>query len=282
MTGNRKPDKCVEDNICHPKRSLRNRLGSLSSAVSSKKQTLIFTTLMLFSSVALAKSDKDLPKTFQRAPYSQMSLSVGSPTSGWQLRAKRLRSGSALKIKKGSDNHSYGHPALVLMLQRSAKDVASAAPGSIMLVGDLSSKNGGSLAGHRSHQSGRDADVGFYVRDKSGKPALLNHFVVFNAQGQATDGSGYTFDDERNWFLVRSWLRDKRAGLTHVFVSSPLRTRLLKFAAAHSEHKAYLTEATTLLKQPRNSAAHDDHFHVRISCPKNHESLCSEHARVSD
>src|SRR5690606_36397738 len=101
-----------------------------------------------------------------RSPYSLMSLSVGHPKHGFQVRAKKLRPRPYLKIKSGSRGENYGHPALVLMLKRSARDIARAVPGSVMLVGDLSSKRGGPLAGHHSHQSGHDADVVFYAKDK--------------------------------------------------------------------------------------------------------------------
>lgn len=226
-----------------------------------------------------AAPGRELPKKFQRSPYSLMSLSVGHPNAGWQVRAKKLRKRPYLAIKRGSENEVYGHPALVLMLYRSAKEIARSVPGSVMLVGDLSRKGGGALAGHNSHQSGRDADIGFYVLDKRGKPKLPERFVTFTADGKATDGSGDTFDDRRNWLLVQSWARDKRAGLSHIFVSTGLRARLLKYGASHAAHKRYVGEVAALMKQPDSSSAHDDHFHVRISCPKRQEEICREESR---
>ncbi len=206
-----------------------------------------------------------------------MSLSVGNPNHGWQVRAKKLRKRPYLHLKKGS--HPYGHPALVLMLYRSAKEVARGAHGSVMLVGDLSRKEGGPLAGHRSHQSGRDADVAFYATDAKGKPVTLDHFVTFDGEGKARDGSGLEFDERRNWLLVQSWVRDRRAGLSHIFVSMPLRARLLRYGAKHRRYKKYVREATKLLKQPEDSSPHDDHFHVRISCPKRQDEICREESR---
>ena len=41
------------------------------------------------------------------------------------------------------------------------------------------------MAGHRSHQSGRDADVGFYVLDAHGKRVTPDHFIHFDAAGDA-------------------------------------------------------------------------------------------------
>jgi penicillin-insensitive murein DD-endopeptidase len=239
--------------------------------------------LLLLSSLPLAEAGAEtvhkLPSAFQQSPYSMMSLSVGYPNEGWQLRAKKLRKNRELRIKLGSADRAYGHPALVLMLKRSAHQVARGAPGSVMLVGDLSSREGGPLSGHTSHQSGRDADVGFYVLDARGRPAQLDHFVAFAADGRARDASGLVFDDWRNWLLLQAWAKDHRAGLSHIFVAAPLRQRLLGWAQARPAFRPFVSEVAALLKQPENTSPHDDHFHVRISCPKKLEKICREQSR---
>jgi penicillin-insensitive murein endopeptidase len=220
-----------------------------------------------------------LPPQYQRAPYSLMSLSVGYPNQGWQLRAKRLRKSKDLKIKQGSETRVYGHPALVLMLGRTAKQVARGAPGSVMLVGDLSSEQGGKLSGHTSHQSGRDADVGFYATDARGRAVVLDHFVAFGADGRAKDNSGLLFDDWRNWLLLEAWAQDRRAGLSHIFVATPLKNRLLAWARRRPAFQKRIDRVAVLLKQPENSQPHDDHFHVRVSCPQNQADICREESR---
>ncbi|MEZ4225521.1 MAG: penicillin-insensitive murein endopeptidase [Polyangiaceae bacterium] len=255
-------------------RRFRRPLPALRLALVTMVLGLVFVAPQLG-----AAPGRELPKKFRRSPFSLMSLTVGAPNSGYQLRAKKLRKRQYLHIKRGSEDKVYGHPALVLMLYRSAKEIARSASGSVLLVGDLSRAEGGSLAGHRSHQSGRDADVAFYASDKNGKSVVLDTFVSFGGDGKAKDGSGLVFDDERNWLLVQSWVRDRRAGLSHVFVATPLRARLLKFGAAHAKYKKYVTEAAALLKQPEQSSDHSDHFHVRISCPKRLAGLCVEESR---
>jgi len=208
-----------------------------------------------------------------------MSLSVGYPNDGWQRRAKRLKPSRYVKIKPGSQTKSYGHPALVLMLERSAKDLGKVAAGSVLMVGDLSDANGGRLLGHHSHQSGRDADVVFYALDENGKRTILDHYVKFGADGKAVDGSGYVFDDWRNWLLVQSWVRDKRAGLSHIFISRPLRQRLITYASKQDGFKKYVSEVSALLKQPEDAEPHDDHFHVRVSCPQDQSEVCREQSK---
>lgn len=242
----------------------------------------MLTAAVLVASIpgsAGAGSISDLPKKFRQAPFSMMSLSVGYPNAGWQYRAKRLKRSRFLSIKSGSRENSYGHPALILMLGRSAKELQRVAPGSVLLVGDISDENGGPLSGHRSHQSGRDADVAFYALDENGKRVTLDRFVKFGADGKAVDGSGYQFDDWRNWLLVQSWVRDRRAGLSHIFVSRALRQRLIGYASKQPAFKKYVSEVSALLKQPEEAEPHDDHFHVRVSCPKGQNEICREQSK---
>lgn len=241
----------------------------------------LLAAIVIWPAGLAARSNKppDLPKKFRKAPYSLMSLSIGHPNAGRQVRAKRLKTRPYLKIKQGSSGVAWGHPALVKMLYRTARDIARSAKGSVLLVGDLSGKHGGPLPGHASHQSGRDADVAFYVKSKQGKPVRQERFVAFGGDGKAKDGSGLQFDDWRNWLLVQCWLKDHRAGISHIFVSRALRKRLLDFARGRPAFRKLVPEAERLLKQPEDSTAHDDHFHVRISCPKKQEEICREHPR---
>ncbi len=231
--------------------------------------------LIAFAASAREHTNADLPAQYRRSPFSLMSLTVGTPTNGFQIRAKKLRSFDELWIQKKSRNHTYGHPALVLMLARTAKQIAQQTPGSVLLVGDLSRENGGPLAGHRSHQSGRDADVGFFVTDLEGNPKNPRQLRRFGRNGRAKDGSALRFDDYRNWLLVQLWLKDSRANLEYVFVAHHLRRRLLDFARARPAFRPYVKQAARFLRQPRNALPHDDHFHIRIACPERQRGLCS-------
>lgn len=240
----------------------------------------LVTLLALTRPYPHADSDHKLPAKFSNRPFDKISLTVGHPNEGYQLRAKRLTSARELLVRKSSHDRAYGYPSLVLMLHRSARDVAKAASGSVLLIGDLSTKDGGPLSGHRSHQSGRDADVGFYVTNLEGRPIPWKEFVAFDGDGKAKEGSSVRFDDRRNWLLVESWVKDRRAGLAHVFVSDPLRARLLRFAREHPRHAPYVDKAAALLQQPENGEPHDDHFHVRISCPENLIEICRNESRL--
>lgn len=269
----------------HPSRSNRKAGEGMSRGTKTTRIVAALVALAVLALLAIpageaaAGSTRKLPKEYRRSPYTLMSLSVGYPNHGWQVRAKKLRPNRYLRVKRSSRNNVYGHPALVLMLRRSAREIGRAVSGSVMVVGDLSRKSGGALAGHKSHQSGRDADIAFYMKDAQGRNHVPDRFVAFDGNGKARDGSGLVFDDYRNWLVVQSWVRDRRAGLSHIFVSRALRARLLAYGRKTQQFKQHADEVARLLKQPENSTAHDDHFHVRISCPRRQSGLCHEHPR---
>lgn len=245
-----------------------------------------FAALLLLAGLGVAAapavglaSGRELPERYRRPPWSKASLTVGHPNAGWQARAKKLRRTRQLRVKAGSEERVYGHPALVLMLRRSARDVARSAKGAVMLVGDLSTREGGALSGHHSHQSGRDADVGFYALDAAGKRVLPEAFVSYGADGRARDGSGLVFDDRTNALLLLAWAKDQRAGLRRVFVANALRRRLIAQGRKLSGWEAHAAAVERLLEQPENASTHDDHFHVRIACPPGQEAICREESR---
>jgi penicillin-insensitive murein endopeptidase len=91
--------------------------------------------------------------------------------------------------------------------------------------------------------------------------------VPFVADGTAPSWPGARFDDARNWSLVAAIVGDGHAKVTHIFVATPIRERLLAYAAKIGASPAIRSKAAEVLAQPRGSLPHDDHFHVRIGCP---------------
>ena len=195
--------------------------------------------------------------------------SVGSPTDGHLLGGAHLTDAPYLRIYPvyaGADVR-WGVEPLVGLIDRSAKNVRKQFPDAILSVGHLSKAGGGELDRHASHESGRDADIGFYAKNVSGKPILSDHMVAFVGDGTAPSWPGAHFDDARNWALVASIVGDVHARVTHIFVATPIRERLLAYAAKIGASPAIRTKAAEVLAQPHGALPHDDHFHVRIACP---------------
>jgi penicillin-insensitive murein endopeptidase len=207
--------------------------------------------------------------------------SLGSPTEGHLLGGAHLVETDYLRIEPNdtAGDVRWGLEPLVSMLDRAARAVRQKFPSTITSVGHLSRDGGGDINGHRSHESGRDADVGFFVRSASGKQLMAQHFVPFKADGTAPSWPGAYFDDAKNWTLVSSMLEDPEAHVTHLFVAAPLRARLLAYAERAGAPQSVRMHAAELMQQPRGVLPHDDHFHVRIGCPP-HQSGCVENPTI--
>ena len=221
----------------------------------------------------------------------RFGLSLGSPTEGHLIGGAHLMPTEYLRIEPAdtAGDVRWGLEPLVGMLDRAGRAVRRQYPGTVLSVGHLSREGGGDIEQHRSHESGRDADVAFYVRGAAGRQLLSPHFVAFRADGTAPTWPGAYFDDARNWTLVSSLVSDPEAHVTHLFVSSPIRARLLAYAEHAGAPQAIRMRAAELMQQPHGVLPHDDHFHVRIGCPA-HMSGCVEnptlrvarHERYSD
>jgi penicillin-insensitive murein endopeptidase len=64
--------------------------------------------------------------------------------------------------------------------------------------------------------------------------------------------------------------------VTHIFVASPIRSRLLQYAERIGASPDVRTRASELMAQPKGSLPHDDHFHVRIGCPAGMEKCIEQ------
>lgn len=198
-----------------------------------------------------------------------MGRSVGSPTEGHLVGGAHVGDAPYLRIVPAYANGDvrWGLGSLVGLLDRAARAVHKRWSGAVLSVGDLSKNGGGEIDRHASHESGRDADVAFYVKDAHGKPLYADHFVPFGGNGAARTWPGATFDDARNWALVAALVSDPLTHVSHIFVSNALRARLLAFAARAAVAPEVQAHAAATMAQPHGSLPHDDHFHVRVSCP---------------
>lgn len=201
-------------------------------------------------------------------------MSVGAPNQGKLRGARKLRVTDDVITKKSSS--TWGLPDLTNLIQRAARAVRKKHGGPALLVGDLSAKLGGPLVGHNSHQSGRDADIGFFVTNSKGKPFRAKRFLPFDDAGVGKDVPWARFDDARNWAFVRALLTDEQVTVRHVFVTAGLEARLLAFAKQKKEPEELVTRAASVLMAPKDADVHDDHFHIRIACPEAMRGTCIE------
>ena len=194
--------------------------------------------------------------------------SIGSPTEGHLIGGARLEDAPYVRVlpHDAPGDVRWGLTPLVALVDRAARTVDKKFPGSVLEVGHLSRLGGGDVGDHASHESGRDADIAFYVKNNLEKQVFSDHMVPFRGDGTASSWPGAKFDDAKNWALVSSFVQDP-ANVTYIFVSAPIRARLLAYAQKIGAAPAIRNRAALLMMQPHGSASHDDHFHVRIGCP---------------
>lgn len=173
----------------------------------------------------------------------------------------------------------WGTGELVQLVNEAARKVSEVHGPSVLPVGELSAKYGRNISGHRSHENGRDADLGFYFIDDDGKPYVFSeYFAKTSRSGRAyIEGGRVRFDTARNWTLVRAML-ESDVDVQHIFVANNLRIKLLRHARRDPEVSELLYEkASRVLHQPGGSTLpHRDHFHVRILCSEEDRPSCRE------
>ena len=208
--------------------------------------------------------------------------SVGSPTDGKLVGGAHVDETPYLRISPAHSQGDvrWGLESLVTALDRAARAVRRQFPDAIATVGHLSRAGGGEIDRHHSHESGRDADVQFFMRSRAGKPLQSNGFVSFRPDGTTPSYPGAYFDDVRNWVFVNALVTDPQAHVSHIFVAAPLRARLLAIAEHLGAPHAVRMRAAEAMVQPRGALPHDDHFHVRIACPPRMQG-CVEYPSVA-
>ncbi len=162
---------------------------------------------------------------------------------------------------------NYATLEVAALLARGASTVARAIPGAPLVLADASVEGGGEVARHASHESGRDVDLLFYVRDGGGESVPSPGFLRFDGAGRCvSEGCRLRLDVPRTWWLVRTLLASQRPAVQYLFVAEPLRALLLDYARTHGEHSAIVRRAERVLHQPTDSSPHDDHLHLRVYC----------------
>lgn len=178
----------------------------------------------------------------------------GSEHQGSLHNGVRVPTSEQYEMKRPALN--YGSPQTVASVRRIADNYWKKSGGHKLLFGDLSRPGGGPLTGHRSHQQGRDIDIGIPLR--SGE--RYDRFVLATAQN---------LHHERAWLLVKELLADPN--FAFVFVDMSLQAELYNYALRNGESEAFLREVFQYPRVPRDRygvirhfRGHADHLHIRF------------------
>jgi penicillin-insensitive murein endopeptidase len=218
---------------------------------------------------AKSAKEKDKPKKpVISAKQLFGTVKTGAPLAaravGWYAKgclagAKPLAvDGPGWQVMRLSRNRMWGHPDLVALVERLARESTEKKEWSGLLVGDISQPRGGPMiSGHASHQVGLDADIWLtpmpdrkLTRREREDLSATSMLASYNAVNPKVWGEGQVK-------LI------KRAA------SYPAVERIL----VHPAIKKALCEATdkkdrAWLSKVRPYFGHYYHFHMRIGCPK--------------
>jgi penicillin-insensitive murein endopeptidase len=195
----------------------------------------------------------------QRLPAAGPALSIGTCSCGCLQGAATLPvSGRGYEVLHLGRNRRFGHPSLVSFVQRLAKAAAQQKLG-LLVVGDLSQPRGGPTpSGHRSHQTGLDADIG-YVAPRGAHAGL--------SAATREQLSAVAVVDPKTHAKTAAWT-PKVLKLLALAAADPAVDRIfvdpgIKRLAC--EDPATATAAWQGRLRPWWN--HHDHFHVRLKCP---------------
>jgi len=186
-------------------------------------------------------------------PSSVGAASLGAPNRGALFNGEQLVTGALWVVE--SPENAWVTPESARALRQAVEVVHQEHPGAPLLhLGDASRRHGGYLRPHRSHQAGRDVDVGFFYRDGPGwyLPATADNL-----------------DRARTWSLLRALLATGE--VEYVFLDQGIQALLVEHATAAGEDPGWLAEifggATRSTALIRHTWGHRTHLHVRFLSP---------------
>jgi LysM repeat protein len=208
------------------------------------------------------ESDADALRAMaERDPRALGPLSIGTPDSGLLLNPVPFPEGSLWKLREPGD--SWATDETIDFVITAIEAVEALYPGSPrVVIGDLSNPRGGRLDLHRSHQAGRDADIGLYYR-----------------RGEADDfraARARDLDAPRTWALVRALVTE--TDVERIFIDRSLMRVLYDQGVAEGEDRGWLADIFGRSSEKgiiQHERRHKDHLHARF-----YNRRAQEHGRI--
>jgi penicillin-insensitive murein endopeptidase len=208
-----------------------------------------------------------------RTPAPLAARAIGSYARGCLSGAVLMPTdGPAWQAMRLSRNRHWGHPTLIAMLKRLAKDGRDKDNWPGLLVGDISQPRGGPmLTGHASHQIGLDADV--WLTPMPARTLSTEERETMSAVSMLSDEvtmiSADVWTDAHTAIIKRAaGYRDVERVLVH-----PAIKQVLCYAAGDDRR---------WLSKVRPYWGHHYHFHIRMRCPPGSSGVCQPQATTPD
>lgn len=187
------------------------------------------------------------------------SQSRGHAFRGRLLNGEPLKSGAGYKVR--SPGRAYGTDQTVSLIRKVCRKYTRKFRGAPkVVIGDISFKRGGYMRPHKSHQSGRDVDMGYVHKGNR----QLDNFESMNK---------HNLDVAKTWYLVKSFV--DTGEVEYMFIDHGIQRLLYEYAVSHGVSKTWLEanmqypRGRGATKAPiRHARGHRNHMHIRFRCPK--------------
>jgi len=206
-----------------------------------------------------------------KTPAALEAKAIGFYARGCLAGGKELAiDGPAWQAMRLSRNRNWGHPRLVSLVERLAKEAQKFDGWPGLLVGDMSQPRGGPmLTGHASHQIGLDADIWFTPmpdrRLTEKEREELSAISMLGPDKLSVDAKIWTESHVRLVKRAASYPEVDR-----IFVHPAIKKALCEGADKMGSDRSWL-------RKVRPYWGHHYHFHIRMSCPAGSAS-CKDQA----
>ena len=200
-------------------------------------------------------SDAQLEQLWQGDLSALGSISVGFADQGRMINAMHMPEDPAWICQR--PELAWGAQETVESLATAFRTVHVQFPqSSPARLSNIGAREGGYLRPHRSHQSGRDADIGFFYKN--------------DAWPRAGARRERLMDPARNWALIRALVT--QTDVQVILVDRSVQKVLREYALSIGEDRDWLGRIFGgkggIVQHARH---HRDHFHVRFFAPRSQE-----------
>lgn len=168
----------------------------------------------------------------------------------------QLKNGSGLVVK--TPGYAWGEASTIRLIQSAVSRYSKRAKGEPKVhIGDISKKGGGKFPPHKSHQKGKDVDIGYVLK---GDLADEKRFKNANAKN---------LDVDKTWKLIKAFIDTNE--VKYIFMDRSVQKLLYDHAKKYGVSQDTLDELFQYPRRARrtsgvirHSKGHVNHFHVRF------------------
>ncbi|MDO6591448.1 penicillin-insensitive murein endopeptidase [Loktanella sp. D2R18] len=188
---------------------------------------------------------------------NQRSQSLGGYARGCQAGAEQLpETGETWQAMRLSRNRNWAQPETIDFVQDLSRFAATQPGWEGLYIGDMSQPRGGPmLTGHRSHQTGLDADIWMLPPTRLDLTATERENL--SSISMRRNAGAYT---NSNW-------TSQHEAILRAAASDPRVARIFVFPGAKVAMCNSATGDRSWLNKIRPWWGHHYHFHVRLNCP---------------